>query len=68
MDCQHLISSFHVTYAQVNYREKAAAGGQIPKGFFRKDAKMSDRETLVSRRMGKFHKFILKSQFLTKLF
>ena len=46
--------------AQVDYKEKAAAGGQIPRNFFRKDARMSERETLVSRRMGKFH--IPKSQ------
>ena len=42
-------------HVKVDYKEKAAAGGQIPRNFFRKDARMSDRETLVSRRMGKFH-------------
>lgn len=55
MHYHHLISFFHVAHVQVDYKEKAAAGGQIPKNFFRKDARMSDRETLVSRRMGKFH-------------
>ena len=58
-DYHQLISFFHVTHVQVDYREKAAAGGQIPKNFFRKDSRLSDRETLVSRRMGKFH--ILKA-------
>lgn len=41
-----------VVSLQVDYKEKAAAGGQIPKTFFRKDVILSERETIVSRRIG----------------
>jgi len=33
----------------VNYQEKAYAGGKIPGGFFKREARPSDNETLVSR-------------------
>ncbi|XP_078350537.1 polyribonucleotide nucleotidyltransferase 1, mitochondrial-like [Oculina patagonica] len=35
----------------VDYKEKSAAGGQIPKTFLRKDIGTSERETLISRRI-----------------
>nr|XP_058965409.1 polyribonucleotide nucleotidyltransferase 1, mitochondrial-like [Pocillopora verrucosa] len=38
-------------HLKVDYKEKAAAGGQIPKTFFRKDVILSERETIVSRRI-----------------
>ncbi len=34
---------------QVEYREKAYAGGKIPGGFFKREARPSDKETLSSR-------------------
>ncbi len=34
---------------QVEYREKYAAAGKFPGGFFRREAKPSDKETLASR-------------------
>src|ERR1700738_3456762 len=33
----------------VEYREKAYAGGRIPGGFFKREARPTEKETLVSR-------------------
>src|SRR5688572_3028434 len=33
----------------VDYQEKYAAGGKFPGGFFRREAKLSDYEVLISR-------------------
>ena len=40
------------TISQVDYKEKAAAGGQFPRSFARRDIGASDRDILISRRIG----------------
>ena len=38
---------------QVEYRERAAAAGRIPHNFLKRELRMSEREILVSRFIGK---------------
>jgi len=40
-------------WLQVDYRERAAAAGRIPQNFLRRELRASDKETLVSRCIGK---------------
>jgi polyribonucleotide nucleotidyltransferase len=37
----------------VEYRERAAAAGRIPHNFLKRELRMSEREVLVSRFIGK---------------
>ena len=37
---------------QVDYKEKAAAGGQFPRNYQRRDLGITEREILISRRIG----------------
>ena len=39
--------------AQVDYKEKASAGGQFPRNRQRRDIGITEREILISRRIGK---------------
>lgn len=40
---------------QVDYKEKAAAGGQFPRSFSRRDGGLSERDILISRHIGRFN-------------
>src|SRR3546814_15143787 len=39
----------------VNYQEKTFAAGKIPGGFFKREGRPSEKETLVSRQIGRAH-------------
>ena len=41
-----------ILHPQVDYKEKAAAVGQFPRSFQRRDIGITDREILISRRIG----------------
>ncbi|KAJ7365412.1 Polyribonucleotide nucleotidyltransferase 1, mitochondrial [Desmophyllum pertusum] len=55
------IKTPRITTGKVDYKEKSAAGGHIPRTFLRKDIGTSERETIISRRIDRslrslFHK------------
>ena len=54
------------SFFQVDYKEKAAAGGQFPRNYQRRDLGITEREILISRRIGMIN-ILDKCMYLTGL-